>query len=173
MGLFQSIFQKSGERFPKSQYLTFIINRDDVQTPIVGSLDVAYRDYPFQAEVPWLINLTVRVQEDNDSEYPTPEEQKAINLFEDILSEKFRSLARTHWVGRLTYDNVRDLMWHIDNPEPIHTYLQEIIDREDHPCTFEYEILKNPKWETFCAILSDVDKKGTIVDCAEINKNNE
>lgn len=168
MSLLKNIFKKSGERFPKPEYLLFALRRDDVQSPIVGCLDVAYRNYPFLSEVSWLINLTVKMEENNGEGGPTPEEGKILNEFEDILSEKFLTLTRVHWVGRLTYDGVRDLMWHTDNPEPIHAYLQEIIEKVDNLRRFEYEIIKNPQWETFYAILSDVDKKGSIIDCSDI-----
>lgn len=169
MGLIQTIFKKSGERFPKPEYLLFALRRDDVQSPIVGCLDVAYRNYSFQPEVPWLLNLTVKMEKDNGTGGPTPEEGKILDEFEDILSEKFRTLTRVHWVGRLTYDGVRDLMWQIDNPEPIHAYLQEMIEQVDNLRHFEYGILQNPQWETFHAILSDVDKKGSIINCSDIS----
>ncbi|MBI4242914.1 MAG: DUF695 domain-containing protein [Planctomycetes bacterium] len=165
MGLIKNIFQKKGERFPKSNLVTFVIQRDDVATPIVGSVDTAYRDYPYKTEVPWLLNITVKMEKDNGVGGPTDKESEILNRFEDFLihTKRFRTLARIHWIGRLTYGGVRDLMMYMDNPEPIHAYLQEIIEKEDHLRSFEYEIVKDVSWESLGAILSDIDKRGAIM----------
>lgn len=167
MGLIQNIFSKKGERYPKSNWVTCIIERDDIKTPLVGIIDTAYRNYPFPNEAPWLANITVQLEEINDVGGPTDEEAKLLNTFEDFLihTKRFRSLACIHWVARLTYNGVRDIMFYTDNPEPIHAYLQDIIDREDHPRSFKYEIVKDSKWESVSHIFSDIDEKGSFIRC--------
>jgi hypothetical protein len=116
--------------------------------PMIGSFNMAYRDYNLKDRFPWCLKLGIGLDEGNlyDNGLPLGDESYIANRFEDRLIEAIRVLSTTHYIGHVFNDSFLDVYVHLDDPEPAHQYLQDLIAREDHVRGFGYEIKNDPEW---------------------------
>jgi len=107
-----------------------------------------YKGYGLKERFPWCLKLAIGLDEENlyDNGLPLPDESYVANRMEDKLVEDIKSRCTAHYIGHLFNDSFLDVYIHLDDPEPAHQYLQDLIVREDHARGFGYEIKNDPDW---------------------------
>lgn len=98
-------------------------------------------------DYPWLLMVCIEINGVRDDGLTSSDDAKILNNFEDILELNFARLVKVIFVGRTTWNGWRDLYFYINDPEPIHAYLSQVIAIKDYPKKFEYRIEKDEEWE--------------------------
>ena len=93
---------------------------------------------------------------------PSKEERKIIDKFESqidlLLKGPEADKPNVIFLARITWNETRELMWRIYNPEAANQMLQTIIDKNESPRQFDYRIDCDEEWELAEWILKEHKK---------------
>ncbi len=82
---------------------------------------------------------------------PSIEERKIVDDFGDWLNKKIKGKNRDKpnalFLGRITWNGTRELIWRVFNPEKTNEFLKEIISKKNHERTFDYRIDEDRDWK--------------------------
>ena len=136
-----------GPTFPDESFAILETQLTDGR-PMVGSFNLAYKNYPQKKRFPWCLKIAIALDEENlyENGLPMADESHVANRMEDKLVQDIRSRCTAHYIGHIFNDSFLDVYVHLDDPEPAHQYLQDLIAREDHARGFGYEIKNDPEW---------------------------
>lgn len=94
--------------------------------------------------------LTLIVHFDDTDDIPSDDDIVKMQDFSEILEDKL-AIDRSHpnalFLGRVIGEGQAQMMWYVNNPDLSHEYLQELIETENFPFHFEYEIEHDPEWK--------------------------
>ena len=141
------------EVFPKEKFVILDAILDN--KPIVGTFNVAYKDFSKKAEYPWCLKIMIALNLENlfENDLPKDIESSIAYKLEDELLAEIQKIAVAHYIGHIFNDTFLDIYVYLDEPEKVHQYLQTQIDKEGLVRGFGYEINKDPKWLTVQAFL--------------------
>ena len=81
-----------------------------------SNINKSYDHYPNKKYFPWWIQVTLELVETDDRKMPTENESKILddleNKIESFISEKHK----THFIGRVTQNGFRDIIFYVDEP---------------------------------------------------------
>lgn len=133
--------------FPEESFSVVEAKLEDGRS-VVGSFNMAYKHYALKERFSWCLKIAIALDEESlyENGLPLADESYVANRMEDKLVEDIRSRCTAHYIGHLFNDSFLDVYVHLDDPEPAHQYLQDLIVREDHVRGFGYEIKNDPAW---------------------------
>ena len=156
MGILTSLFgceqnknSESEKIFPEEKFSILEATLEN-GNPVVGSFNMAYKDYDKKSKFPWCLSISIGLKMENCKEngLPKSEEIPIANRFEYELLEKIKEITTAHYVGHLFNDTFLDVYIYLDDPEKVHQWLQTQINKEELIRGFGYEINQDPKWKT-------------------------
>ncbi|MFH1196855.1 MAG: DUF695 domain-containing protein [bacterium] len=135
--------------YPKEEFAVIDGKLKD-GNPVIGSINMAYKNYKYKKDYPWCLNIAIALELNNvyDNGLPFKEESQIAYQLEDELLTEIQKLANTHYIGHIFNDTFLDIYVYLDKPENVHNYLQTQVNREDILRGFGYEINKDANWET-------------------------
>ncbi len=81
---------------------------------------------------------------------PSREEVEILDQFGDFLDDKIKGTDKEKpnglFLARITWNETRELIWRIFDPEITNDFLTELIEQEDHPRNFDYRIDEDENW---------------------------
>jgi len=81
---------------------------------------------------------------------PSHTETDIVDPFGDYLDSLFKGLDKDKpnalFLGRVTWNATRQLMWRVYEPEMVNQELQKIIEKNEHPREFDYRIEEDSEW---------------------------
>ena len=118
--------------------------------PVIGSINLAYKNYNKKQQYPWCLKLSIGLDLDGcyENGLPKDNESKIANELENELLSEIKKLATAHYIGHLFNDTFLDVYIYLDEPDKGHQYLQAQINKEGLVLGFGYEINKDPEWTT-------------------------
>ncbi len=81
---------------------------------------------------------------------PSKEEVKIIEAFEDKLDKQIKGdieKPNALFLARITWNESRELIWRVFDPEPTYSFLTEIIENRNHQRSFDFRIDPVKEWE--------------------------
>jgi hypothetical protein len=132
---------------PKENFAVIQAELDN--KPVIGSINLAYKDYNLKAKYPWCLQIAIALDLENlyDNGLPKDEESKIAYKLENELLAEIQKIATAHYIGHLFNDTFLDVYIYLDNPEKVHQYLQTQINKEGLIRGFGYEIHQDRKWK--------------------------
>lgn len=123
--------------------------------PVIGSFNMAYKDYDKKAKYSWCLKIAIGLDLENlfENGLPKDTESAIANKLEDELLAEIQKLSTAHYIGHLFNDTFLDIYVYIDDPEKVHNYLQTQINKEGLVRGFGYEINQDPKWKIVSGFL--------------------
>jgi hypothetical protein len=123
--------------------------------PVIGSFNLAYKNYDKKAKYPWCLKIAIGLDLENlfDNGLPKEKESAIANKLEDELLAEIKKLTTAHYIGHLFNDSFLDVYIYLDDPKKVHEYLQNQINKEGLVRGFGYEINQDPKWTTVSGFL--------------------
>ncbi len=97
---------------------------------MIVSVDMGLRDYPNKAKYPWLLSLSIKLNTVDQEGLPTKRESIELNGWEDAVEGEVSANASFKYVGRVTWNGHRELLYYLDSPEPAVKSLQSLIDKK-------------------------------------------
>ncbi|MGN8072677.1 DUF695 domain-containing protein [Mucilaginibacter sp. SG564] len=118
--------------------------------PVVGSVNMAYKNYDKKAQYPWCLTINIALELKNVSKngLPIKAESDIANKFEDQLLAEIKKLATAHYIGHLYNDSFLDIYIYLDDPKKAANYLQSQVNKKGITRGFAYKIEQDPHWST-------------------------
>jgi hypothetical protein len=115
---------------------------------VVGSINMAYKDYKEKYKYPWYLELNIALELKNVTAngLPTTEESNIANKFEDELFNEISKITTSHYIGHLYNDSFLDVYIYLDDPKKVHEYLQTQVNKKGITRGFAYKITNDPLW---------------------------
>jgi len=114
--------------------------------PLVANIDLGLRSCRDRTETPWFLSLSTPLIHSTAEGFPTKEEASILNQWEDVVDELIARQSKFAFVGRVTWNGHRELLYYIDKPEPLVQELQRFIsERKTRP--FAFRCKKDADWK--------------------------
>ncbi len=107
----------------------------------------ALKNYRARDRFPWFLYLRIFYRDKLPNKLPAPAEQKIIDQFEDELAAEIKRSENAVFIGKTTWNGVREIVFQVKDPERVNNYLTEIIEQETEIRGFDFEMKKDPAWE--------------------------
>jgi hypothetical protein len=135
--------------YPKESF-TVIQGQLSNGKPLVGSINMAYKDYARKRDYPWCLKINIALNLDGvyKNGLPLQSESTIVDKFEDELVENLKKVAVVHYIGHIYNDSFLDVYIYLDNPERANEYLKKEVNKKGITRPFSYKIEKDPEWTT-------------------------
>jgi hypothetical protein len=133
--------------FPKESFS--IVEATLKNKPIIGSINMAYKNYDQKAKYSWCLKIAIALDTSNlfANGLPKDSESAVANKLEDELLAEIKKIATAHYLGHIFNDTFLDVYIYLDDPEKVHNFLQTQVNKLGLVRGFGYEIKQDPKWE--------------------------
>ena len=97
----------------------------------------------------WHLSILVAVKEGEETEHglPSNEENKVLGEVGDAFDDNIVTSGNAIWLARNTFDNLRQYIYRVTDPEIPHKYLQDVIATKTQLRDFDYRMDNDPDWE--------------------------
>jgi Family of unknown function (DUF695) len=99
--------------------------------PLFAMVDTTPHDNKFKSTYPWFLNITTSLTNPTKDGLTTDKEASDVNDWEDSLEKQFSGTCRFVYVGRVTWNGTRQLLYYVDASDSIEAKLSKLADR--HP----------------------------------------
>ncbi|MCB0538722.1 MAG: DUF695 domain-containing protein [Bacteroidetes bacterium] len=82
----------------------------------VSNINKSYDNYPNKKYFPWWIQVTLELVDTDDRKMPTDSEAQILNELEDKIEKFIKEKHKTHFIGRVTQNGFRDIIFYVDQP---------------------------------------------------------
>ena len=153
MGLFSSLFsmgQNNTKRvlIPDDEFA--VVNSSIDGTPAVIVVNTSLRKFKAKDVFGWSLSLVMKYNDLADNGMPTHEESNLVydyleGLSKEIIGDSVHPNAL--YLARVTWNGTCEVIWQVNNPKPVHEFLQRIIEDKSYPREFDYKMEYDAKWK--------------------------
>lgn len=108
-------------------------------------INMAYKGYIYKFKYPWFLSISVPLINPGENGIPNPNDSKALDKFEDSLNKRLIETCAYQYVGRITGDGYRELLYYLNTPQETVTLLNKIIESNESRA-FAYRCEKDDNW---------------------------
>jgi len=116
--------------------------------PAFVMIDTTYGNYLHKEKYPWYLCIKMPMEELTDQRLPTDRESDALNSLEDSIQRTLDSITKVCFIGRITWNGYRELLFYLDTPKEADKALQELAEDESTSRKFEHRIKKDETWSS-------------------------
>jgi hypothetical protein len=129
-----------------SQDGTFSIFQGEVDgRPLFATIDMKLRDFPDKQELPFFLSLSAPLINPTSDGLPTRSDADSLNTWEDAVEAQLRSGGRFVFIGRVTWNGHRELLYYLNTQQPAVEALKTLSDAHStRPFAFTCE--RDEKW---------------------------
>ena len=95
----------------------------------------------------WHLSIMISAQDLKDNKMPTAQEEKVLDQFQEEVDSPIKAHGNALFLGEVTNDGWRELLYRVYDPEPVNTYLQGLISTKAHLRPFDFRIDPDKEWE--------------------------
>lgn len=120
--------------------------------PGVGSINTALRDFEPKVVFAWHLSIMLQLDDLIENGMPSQAEREVIDRFGDQLDAAIKGeqpdKPNALFLGQITWNDTRELLWRVFDPEAVQAYLQSILnaDADVRPRPFDYRMDHDPEW---------------------------
>lgn len=130
--------------------------------PAVVVVNTSLRDFKNRDVFGWTCNLTIEYKDLANNGMPTSEESELVLNWVTQLDSVIKG-NQEHpnalFLARETFDGMLDVYWQVYDPEPVHQYLQSIIQEKKYLREMDYRIEQDIQWKKVEWFLQDFSKR--------------
>jgi hypothetical protein len=153
MKFLRKIFGRSGNNnaqpaepiFPGESFAIFKLNFPDGWG--LGTFNKKYEHYPNKSFYPWLVLIELEIVDKNDNGHPTDTEGEKLAELEESITEFIKQKHTTHFVGRVTRNGDRELLYYIDTPKFVQAEVNAFCDNIMQERGINWGMEKDPEWK--------------------------
>ena len=93
--------------------------------PLVAMIDVGLRDCELKASFPWFLSVSIPLINPNKNGLCSDNDASVLNAWEDSLENAITAECRFVYVGRVTWNGSREVLYYVDKPEALERRLKE------------------------------------------------
>jgi hypothetical protein len=137
--------KKSREKLA-SQGGTFSIIQGEVDgRPLVAIIDSNLRDSPVREGLPFSLSLSSPLITPTGEGLPTQSDADSLNSWEDSVEARLRSVNKFAFIGRVTWNGHREMLYYVDSQKPAVDALKMLSD-EHSTRPFAFACERDEKW---------------------------
>jgi hypothetical protein len=108
--------------------------------PVFASVNIALRAYPDKGKLPFFLSISIPLVNPTSDGLTTRSDANDLNAFEDSLESNLRKQGRFVFVGRVTWNGHRELLYYTQDQQPFVRALNSIIaSKSTRPFAFVCE----------------------------------
>ena len=134
---------------PEEYYSVLNFKQDEL--PGVAVINTGLRGFEPKEVFAWHLSIMLDFENLIENGMPNKDDRTLAENFEDELAPEIigESIEKPNalYLGRITWNETRELIWRVYNPEPINDLLQEIINEKEYPLEFDYRIDHDKDWK--------------------------
>lgn len=116
-----------------------LIETDFDGYPLIANINRALRGYDQKKATPWFLSISIPLSSATEAGLPTKKEADDLNAWETKVEGKI-TVGPFVFVGRVTWNGNRELLYYVQEPESVARNLQILIDsRSTRPFAFRCE----------------------------------
>jgi hypothetical protein len=119
--------------------------------PGVACLNSSLVDFEPKIVFRWHLSVWMVLTDLIDNGMPSQAQRDLVDPFGDSLDAMFKGSIEDKpnamFLGRLTWNGSRELIYRVYDPEPVDVALQVIIRKAQHPCAFDFRMDDDPQWK--------------------------
>ena len=141
--------QNKNNTYPPEQFAVIQAKLSNGK-PIIGSVNLAYKNYSDKSKYPWCLAINIGLDLKNVTKdgLPSKSESDVANKLEDELINSIKKISTAHYIGHFYNDTFLDIYIYLDNPEKVNDFLQKEVNKKGLLREFGFRINKDTKWET-------------------------
>jgi LPXTG-motif cell wall-anchored protein len=126
---------------------TFSVLQGEVDGhPVFATIDMGLRDLPDKQRLPFFLSLKTPLINPTSDGLPSRSDADNLNTWEDAVEARLRSTGEFVFVGRVTWNRNRELLYYLNSWQPSMKALQSLSDAHStRPFAFICE--RDEKWE--------------------------
>jgi Family of unknown function (DUF695) len=118
-----SVTRKGGEQFS-------VFESEMEGRPLIATINVGLRGLESKAAHPWFLSLSTPLIQPTKDGLPTPGDSTALSDWEAFVEKRINPACQFVFVGHVTWNGSREVLYYIDRVEPTATLLKRL--RDDH-----------------------------------------
>src|SRR5437867_4455176 len=95
---------------------------------LIAMIDMGLRGYREKSTVPWFLSLSTPLVNPTPDGLPTQRDSNNLNEWEDAVERELKGEGQFVFVGRVTWNGHRELLYYVDRPATSTRKLQRLID---------------------------------------------
>lgn len=98
----------------------------------------------------WHFSMMIQLSDIVENGMPSQAERAIVDLFGEMLNKRIKGEEKKPnalFLARITWNSTRELIWRVYDPEPVDTFLKELIAEKSHHREFDYRIDLDPEWK--------------------------
>ncbi len=115
--------------------------------PGIASINSAMVEFKPKVVFGWHLSIMIAAQDLDDQKLPTSDEQQVLDAFEAEFVPIITANGNALFLGRVTNDGWRELIYRVYDPEPVNEYLRGLISSKKHLRPFDFRIDPDDGWE--------------------------
>ncbi len=113
--------------------------------PLIAMIDMSLRDYGEKPTLPFFLSVGTRLANPTKDGFPTNTEADDLNAWEDTIDARLRPRGNIVFVGRVTSNGERELLYYVDRRDPFVATLRSLSESHStRPFAFRCE--RDDKW---------------------------
>jgi len=114
--------------------------------PLFATIDRSFRDKRARVGFPWFLSVSTRLKDPTTDGLTTNQEASELNDWEDLLEKNYLGDCRFVYVGRVTWNGTRQLLFYVDRPDCVEPKLKKFA--HDFPKrVFDFQCQPDEQWE--------------------------
>lgn len=105
-----------------------------------------YNDYPNKSFFPWHVLIELQIVDKNDNGHRVDTETEKLVAIEDEIYNFLKQKHTVHFLGRVTRNGFRDLLYYIDTPKFQQAEVNAFCDNIMRERGINFGMQKDPKW---------------------------
>ena len=146
---------------PKEEYQIIEFKQDDFTG--IGVINLSLVEFEPKEVFSWHCSIMIDFENFIENGMPTNEDVLKAEKFEDFLDENIKGENKEKpnalFLGRITWNETRELIWRVFEPEITNDFLTKIIEEENYPFQFDYKIENDTEWKLAEWHLKSITKK--------------
>ena len=130
-----------------SQKGTFSVLGSEVDgRPLIAIIDMGLRNSPDRQHLPFFLSLSTPLISPTSDGLPTKNDADSLNTWEDAMEARLRPIGKFVFVGRVTWNGNRELLYYVNDPQPAVEVLKKLSDAHSTR-PFAFRCNRDEKWD--------------------------
>jgi hypothetical protein len=114
--------------------------------PLIATINMGLCGYSEKPAVPWFLSISTPLRNPRPDGFPGQEDDSDLNEWEETVEKGLREEGPVVFVGRVTWNGHRELLYYISNASSSAKRIQRLID-EGSTRPFAFRCERDDKWE--------------------------
>jgi hypothetical protein len=135
-------------KIPKEKFAVVTTEVDSLPAVIVVNTNL--RKFKAKDVFGWSCSLVMKYERLAENGMPTPEESDFVYEYLEELSEQIigdPSHPNALYLARITWRGTCEVIWQVNNPEPVDKLLRGIIESQSYLREFDYQMEYDATWD--------------------------